>query len=113
MIATTSLSMHDAATLEAIRKAAKHYSMPVHNSCQRLKDRNMNGYEPSTPRAALGLTAVAMAAITMGALVVLPAKLDAVSANPYALAATKVATKAPIEVAMSPACIGSPTAPDH
>jgi hypothetical protein len=68
----------------------------------------MNGYEPSTPRAALGLTAAAMAAITMGALVVLPAKFDAVSANPYTLAATKTATKAPIEVAMSPACIDVP-----
>lgn len=64
----------------------------------------MNGYEPSTPRAALGLAAVAMAAITMGALVVLPTKLDTVSTNPYALAA---ATKAPIAVVMSPACIGS------
>jgi hypothetical protein len=62
----------------------------------------MNGYEPSTPRAVLGLTAVAMAAITIGALVVLPAKLDSVSANPYTLAATKAATKAPIEVAISP-----------
>lgn len=64
----------------------------------------MYGYERSTPRAALGLTAVAMAAITMGALVVLPAKLDTVSA---------AATKAPIEVVMSSACIGSAPAPDH
>lgn len=66
----------------------------------------MNGYEPSTPRVALGLTAVAMAAITMGALVVLPAKLDSVSADRHTLAAAKAATKAPIEVAISPARIG-------
>ena len=60
----------------------------------------MNRYKPSTPRAALGLTAVAMAAITMGALVVLPAKLDAAGADPSTLAAAKAATKAPIEVAI-------------
>ena len=65
----------------------------------------MKGYEPSTPRAALGLTAVAMAAITIGALVVLPAKLDAVGADPSTLAAAKAATRAPIEVAISPARI--------
>ena len=63
----------------------------------------MNGYEPSTPRVALGMAAVAMTAITMGTLVVLPAKFDSVSVDPYALAATKSATKAPIEVAIIPA----------
>ena len=65
----------------------------------------MNRYKPSTPRAALGLTAVAMAAITMGALVVLPAKLDAAGADPSTLAAAKAATRAPIEVAIVPARI--------
>jgi hypothetical protein len=65
----------------------------------------MNGYKPSTPRAALGLAAVAMAAITMGALVVLPAQLESVSASPNTLVATEAATKAPITVAISPACI--------
>jgi hypothetical protein len=64
----------------------------------------MNDYEPSTPRAALGLTAVAMAAITMGALVVLPAKLGSVSTDPHTLATTK----GPIEVPMSPAGIDVP-----
>jgi len=54
----------------------------------------MNGYKPSTPRAALGMTAVAMAAITLAALVVLPAKLEFVSVDPYTLAAAKAATKA-------------------
>jgi hypothetical protein len=68
----------------------------------------MNRYEPSTPRAAMGLTAVAMAAVTIGAMVVLPAKLDSVSADPYTLAAAKAATMAPIEVAISPARIGVP-----
>jgi hypothetical protein len=68
----------------------------------------MNRYEPSTPRAALGLTAVAMAAITIGAMVVLPAKLDSVSADPYALAAAKAATNTPIEVGISPVRIDVP-----
>ena len=65
----------------------------------------MNGYEPSTPRTAFGLVAVAMTAITMGALVVLPAKLESVGAAPYMLAAANAATKTPIEVAISPARI--------
>ena len=60
----------------------------------------MNAYEPSTPRTALGLIAVAMAAITMGALVVLPAEFDSASADRYTLAAAKAVTTAP---AISPA----------
>jgi hypothetical protein len=68
----------------------------------------MNGYESSTPRIALGLTAVAMSAITMGAMVVLPAKLEFVDAEPYALAAAKTVTIAPIEIATSPARIDKP-----
>ena len=72
----------------------------------------MNSYEPSTPRAAFGLAAVAMAAISIGAMVVLPAKLD--SADAVTLAAAKAAPAAssevviipaPIEVAISPARI--------
>jgi hypothetical protein len=54
----------------------------------------MNRYEPSTPRAALGLTAVAMAAITMAALVVLPAEFDSVSADPYTQSAAEGGNKA-------------------
>jgi hypothetical protein len=73
----------------------------------------MNRYEPSTPRAALGLTAVAMAAITMGVLVVLPAKLDSVSADRYTLAAAKGATRTPIELAISPARIDVPEVVDR
>jgi hypothetical protein len=37
----------------------------------------MNGYQPKIPRAVLGLTAIVMATLTMGALVVLPSQLDA------------------------------------
>jgi hypothetical protein len=67
----------------------------------------MKGYKLSTPRAALGLTTVAMAAITMSVFVVLPANLDHVGADPYALAA-KAATGAPIDVASSPARVDVP-----
>jgi hypothetical protein len=62
----------------------------------------MNGYEPSAPRAAIGLTAAAMTAITIGAMVVLPAKFNPVSAGPYAPAAAEAATNASIEVAIGP-----------
>ena len=55
----------------------------------------MNTYEPSIPRAALGLTAAAMAAITIGAFVILPAKFDSAGGEAYALAAAKTAPKAP------------------
>ena len=37
----------------------------------------MNGYRPKIPRAFLGLTAIVMATLTMGALVVLPSQLEA------------------------------------
>jgi hypothetical protein len=69
---------------------------------KRLKDWHMNRYETSTPRAALGLTAVAMAAITMAALVVLPAQLGSVSANASTLAAEKAPAEARFDVARAP-----------
>ena len=65
----------------------------------------MNSYEPSTPRAALGLAAVAMAALTFGAMVLGPAKLDSGGADAVTLASAKAETKPPIEVAISPARI--------
>ena len=48
----------------------------------------MNRYEASPPRALLGLGALAMSAITIGALVFVPAKLDAsTAANEHVAAA--------------------------
>jgi len=73
----------------------------------------MNGYKPSKPRAALGLIAVAMSAITIGAMVVLPVKLDSVNAEPFMLAAAKAATNAPIEVAVDPECDDVPAVVDR
>lgn len=48
----------------------------------------------STPRAALGLLGIAMAAITMGALVVLPAKLEAASGGATVLTSAATAASA-------------------
>jgi hypothetical protein len=73
----------------------------------------MNRYETSTPRAALGLTAVAMAAITMVTLVVLPAQLGSVSANTYTLAAEKAPAEARLEVATAPVGIDAPGVVDR
>jgi hypothetical protein len=73
-----------------------------------LKRRSIGSYQPSMPRAALGLTAFAMAAMTVGAMVVLPALLNSVNADAYTLASTKAAAKAPVDLALSPACIDVP-----
>jgi hypothetical protein len=48
----------------------------------------MNAYRPDTPRAALGLAAAAMAAVTMALMVVLPAELEDAGAAEYTLAKT-------------------------
>jgi hypothetical protein len=65
----------------------------------------MNSYEPSIPRAAFGLIAAAMSAITIGALVVLPTKLDSAGPDllPVAMAASSMPP--PIEVVITPARI--------
>jgi hypothetical protein len=51
----------------------------------------MKSYQPSRPRATFLVVAFAMTAITMGGLVVLPAELETVSANPGPTTATVVA----------------------
>ena len=72
---------------------------------KRSQGRSMQGYDHSTPRAALGLTAVVMATITMSAMVVLPAKFDAIPTDSTLLATAKTATEAPIAVDGSQACV--------
>lgn len=52
----------------------------------------MHRYEVSTPRVALGIAAVAMAAMTMGVLVVMPASMEIISHEPRMFAAPKVTT---------------------
>jgi len=64
----------------------------------------MHTYEPSSPRAAIGLMAVAMAAITMSAMVILPAELEFENADVYTLAAAPAEAKAPVEVAGGATC---------
>jgi hypothetical protein len=64
----------------------------------------MNNYEPNTPRAALGIVAAALTAVTIGALVVAPARLDARSDGALILAKA-TGRPAPIEVAIVPARI--------
>jgi len=55
----------------------------------------MHRYETSTPRVAIGITAVAMTAMTIGILVVTPARIEAISHEPVrALATSKVTTLA-------------------
>lgn len=63
----------------------------------------MNRYEPGTPRTALGLAAIALTALTVGLLVVVPARMDV---SPDALTMARIrAAHAPIEVAITPARI--------
>lgn len=88
-----------------------HFHPP--STGKRLPGRSMHGYDHSTPRAALGLTAVFMAAITMSAMVVLPAKFDSIHADPTMLATAKTTIKAPIAVAGSQACVEEPDAENH
>ncbi len=52
----------------------------------------MKSYESPAPHAAAGLIAAALTAITMGTLVVLPAKLESVHAAPLTLAGTDRST---------------------
>ena len=68
----------------------------------------MKNYTSSTPRVASGLAAMAMVAITMGVLVVLPAKFDALSEDPYTLAAARAATMALTGVEVGPARVDGP-----
>jgi hypothetical protein len=70
----------------------------------------MNKFAPSKPRAAAGLTAGAMVAITMTALVVLPAKLESVDAGAVTIAAANAATKSPLDVTTSRMRIDMPGA---
>ena len=54
----------------------------------------MNRYEPSTPRAAFAIAAIALTAMTLGLSVIIPARMDASPASP----ATVVDADAPTRV---------------
>lgn len=85
-----------------------HFHPP--STGKRLHGRSMHGYDHSTPRAALGLTAVFMAAITMSAMVVVPAKFDSIHTDPTMLAKAKTTIKAPSVVEGSQVCVDEPDA---
>jgi len=65
----------------------------------------MNRYETSIQRVAFGIAAVAMTGITIGVLVVIPAKMDSDSREPRMLAASNVATPATTGVVTDSATI--------
>jgi hypothetical protein len=54
----------------------------------------MHRYETSTPRFALGLAAVAMAAITLGVFGIMPATMEAGAHEPGVLAQSTITTAA-------------------
>ena len=54
----------------------------------------MNRYQPSSPRVAFGIAAIAMTVITIGVSVVMPARMDSDSREPRMLAALKVTAAA-------------------
>ena len=62
----------------------------------------MNRYEPHTPRAAFGIAAAVLTAITLGMLVVAPATLDSRDDAALVLARFNARDAAPVEVAIVP-----------
>jgi hypothetical protein len=65
----------------------------------------MNPYQTSTPRAALVIAAIALTALTLGASVIAPAKMDSGSTEVRTLAAQKSVTPTPMQVVIDPARI--------
>ena len=70
----------------------------------------MNGYKSVIPRLAIGLTAAAMTAITIGSLVVLPAKFDHVRVDLSALAVMNPVANARNEISVRTVGIVPPAA---
>ena len=65
----------------------------------------MYRFRPTTPRAALGTIAVAMAAITFGLAVLVPAKMESGSPEAGTVMASKAIPATPTEVFIVPASI--------
>ena len=65
----------------------------------------MNHYKTSIPRTAVGVAAIAMAAITFGLFIVVPAQMAAGSAKNYPAMAMQTAAPVATEVAINPARI--------
>jgi hypothetical protein len=65
----------------------------------------MNRYEPSIPRAAFGVAAIAMTALTISMAVILPAWMEPGYQEVGTLAASRAVSPAPTEVVIHPARI--------
>lgn len=65
----------------------------------------MDRYKTSHPRGAFAIAAVAMTAITIGLMVVVPAKMDSGSQEAHALAQQGAATLATATAVVNPPCI--------
>ena len=65
----------------------------------------MNRFEPSIPRAAFGIAAIAMTAITIGMAVLLPSRMEPGDREPGRLAASEAVLPAPTVVVINPARI--------
>ena len=65
----------------------------------------MNRFDPSTPRTAFGIAAIAMTALTIGLLGVAPTKMGSDSLDVISLASAKTVAQGATEVAISPARI--------
>ena len=65
----------------------------------------MNRYQPSIPRAAFGIAAVAMTAITIGVALVLPASMEPGDQEAGRLAASEAVSPPPTAVVINPARI--------
>ncbi|MGI8895157.1 MAG: hypothetical protein ACR2HE_05825 [Casimicrobiaceae bacterium] len=65
----------------------------------------MNRFDPSTPRTACSIAAIAMTALTIGLLVVIPTKMHSGNLEVMSLVTAKSLTPLATEVAISPARI--------
>ena len=65
----------------------------------------MNRFDPSTPRATFGIAAIAMTALTVGLLVVVPTKMDSGDVDTIPLATANALPPSATEVTISPARI--------
>ena len=65
----------------------------------------MNRFDPSTPRTACSIAAIGMTALTIGLLVVAPAKIDSGTLAVISVATAKAVSQGATEVAITPAQI--------
>jgi len=65
----------------------------------------MSHFDPSTPRTACSIVAIAMATLTLGTMVVVPTKMSSDTADVISLESAKARVSSATEVAISPARI--------